>query len=69
VEPGVSAAEAVEAFRALRMPDVSAGGVNLVMAFGAELWRAVAPAEAPADLASFAPVTGADGRGGPCHPA
>src|SRR5436190_7810220 len=30
----------------LRMPSVAAGGVNVVIAFGSDLWRAVAPAEA-----------------------
>ena len=37
----------------LRMPSVAAGGVNVVIAFGSDLWRAVAPAEAPPDLAPF----------------
>ena len=63
--PAVTADEAVKAFRTLRTPDVSAGGVNLVIGFGADLWRAVAPEQAPADLASFEPVAGADGRGAP----
>jgi deferrochelatase/peroxidase EfeB len=44
----VTAAEAVGAFRRLRTPDVSAGGVNLVIAFGADAWREVAPWAAPA---------------------
>jgi porphyrinogen peroxidase len=65
VAPGVSAAEAVAAFRSLRTPDVSAGGVNLVTAFGADLWRAVAPSEAPPDLMAFEPVVGPDGRSAP----
>ena len=37
LKPGVTAAEAVGAFRRLRTPDVSAGGVNLVIAFGAPI--------------------------------
>src|SRR5436190_16740271 len=49
---GVTPAEAVPSFRRLRTPDVSAGGVNLVVAFGADAWRAVAPAEAPASLSA-----------------
>jgi putative iron-dependent peroxidase len=65
LRPGIGAAEAVEAFRGLRTPDVSAGGINLVLAFGADLWRAVAPAAAPGDLAPFAPV----GRGDRAAPA
>jgi hypothetical protein len=55
LKPGVTAAEAVGAFRRLRTPDVSAGGVNLVIAFGADAWREVAPWAAPADLARFTP--------------
>jgi putative iron-dependent peroxidase len=62
LRPGVTAAEAVGAFRRLRTPDVSAGGVNLVIAFGADAWREVAPRAAPADLAGFTPIAGADGH-------
>jgi hypothetical protein len=65
LKPGVTSAEAVAAFRELRTPDVSAGGVNIVIAFGAEAWRGVAPSDAPADLAPFERVTGADGRNAP----
>jgi putative iron-dependent peroxidase len=64
LRPGVSAAQAVDAFRGLRTPDVSAGGVNLVIAFGASVWREVAPSAAPAELAPFEPVAG-DGRSAP----
>jgi putative iron-dependent peroxidase len=62
---GVTPTDAVESFRRLRTPDVSAGGVNLVIAFGADAWREVAPSEAPAQLASFREVTGPDGRRAP----
>jgi porphyrinogen peroxidase len=65
LKPGVKSEQAVSAFRGLRTPDVSAGGVNLVVAFAADLWQAVAPDSAPPDLASFQPVTGKDGRGAP----
>ena len=65
LKPGVTQAQAVSAFRELRTPDVSAGGVNLVLAFGARLWQAVAPDSCPPDLASFEPVIGKDGRGAP----
>ena len=61
LKPGVTAERALAAFRRLRTPDVSAGGVNLVLAFGAGLWRAVAPGAAPADLGPFEPVVGSDG--------
>ncbi len=62
---GVSATQAVDSFRRLRTPDVSAGGVNLVIAFGADAWREVAPQEVPASLAGFRPIEGAGGRGAP----
>jgi putative iron-dependent peroxidase len=65
LKPGVSARRAVSAFRELRTPDVSAGGVNLVLAVGADLWRAVAPEQSPDDLAPFEPITGPDGRHAP----
>lgn len=41
-KPGVTPTQAVAAFGGLRAPDVSVGGVNLVLAFGAGAWRAVA---------------------------
>jgi putative iron-dependent peroxidase len=65
VKPGVTAPDVVTAFRGLRNPDVSAGGVNLVVAFGSELWRGVAPSLAPSDLGPFQPVVGANGRSAP----
>ena len=37
--PGVSATSAAPSFRRLRTPSVSAGGVNLVIAFGAGAWQ------------------------------
>jgi putative iron-dependent peroxidase len=65
LKPGVEPALAVSAFRGLGTPDVSAGGVNLVLAFGAAMWRAVAPAKGPAGLAHFEPVAGSDGHAAP----
>ena len=65
LKPGVDAAQAVAAFRRLRTPDVSAGGVNLVAGFGAELWRSVAPSRAPADLGPFQTINGRDGHMAP----
>ena len=47
---------ATAALSQLRAPAVSAGGINLVIGFGAELWRTVAPDQAPADLAAFTPI-------------
>ncbi len=56
LRPDVRLTSVVEVLGRLRMPSVSAGGVNLVIAFGSDLWRAVAPAEAPPDLAPFRPI-------------
>jgi putative iron-dependent peroxidase len=47
---------ATAALSQLRAPAVSAGGINLVIGFGADLWRTVAPDAAPPDLAPFTPI-------------
>jgi hypothetical protein len=47
IREGVTPVRAVASLRRLRAPQVSSGGVNLVVAFGSELWRAVAPSMAP----------------------
>src|SRR6476659_2182926 len=65
LRPGVSATAAVPSFRRLRTPDVSAGGITLVVGFGADAWREVAPSMTPASLGSFAEVTGPDGHRAP----
>jgi putative iron-dependent peroxidase len=65
LRPGVTPAAAVESFRRLRTPDVSAGGVNLVVAFGAEAWRDVAPEDAPESLHPFPGVDAPEGLGVP----
>jgi porphyrinogen peroxidase len=52
----------VAAVSSLREPRTTMGGVNLVAGFRPELWRAVAPDDAPAELEGFnADLTGADG--------
>jgi putative iron-dependent peroxidase len=56
IRPDVDLSVLASALQALRMPAVSAGGVNLVLAFGADLWRALAPDDAPAELAPFEPI-------------
>ena len=56
VRPDLDLARATAALSQLRAPAVSAGGINLVIGFGSELWRSVAPDHAPADLAPFAPI-------------
>jgi putative iron-dependent peroxidase len=65
LRPGVSARAAIGSFRRLRTPDVSAGGVNLVVAFGSVAWREVAPSHTPASLADFREIVGPDGRRAP----
>ncbi len=65
LRPGVTPQQAVASFGRLRTPEVSAGGVNLVVAFGADAWRAVAPSQAPASLAGFREVAGSEGRRAP----
>jgi porphyrinogen peroxidase len=65
LEPGTTPAAAMAAFRRLRTPDVSAGGVNLVIGFGSDAFRAAAPQQAPLDLTAFRPVAGRDGHGAP----
>jgi putative iron-dependent peroxidase len=46
------------AVAALREPAVTAGGVNLVVAFGTALWSRLAPDDVPAGLRDFAGVDG-----------
>jgi len=54
--------ELVSAVGSLREPRTTMGGVNLVAGFRPELWRAVAPADAPADVSGFdEEVAGPDG--------
>jgi putative iron-dependent peroxidase len=43
----------VSAIAAIREPRTTMGGVNLVTGFRPELWREVAPDDAPADVAGF----------------
>jgi putative iron-dependent peroxidase len=65
LKPGVGLEQAVAVFRRLRTPDVSTGGVNVVIAFGADAWRGVASSMMPDGLARFEPLTGAEGRRAP----
>jgi putative iron-dependent peroxidase len=62
LKPGVRLQRAVAVFRRLRTPDVSSGGVNVVIAFGADAWRGVARSSMPDGLAPFKPVAGTNGR-------
>jgi putative iron-dependent peroxidase len=52
----------VAAVASLREPRTTMGGVNLVAGFRPELWRQLAPADAPADAAGFnADIHGIEG--------
>ena len=48
----------------LSEPSVTGGGSNIVIGFGADLWRRLATS-APGDLGSFEPIQGLDGRSAP----
>jgi putative iron-dependent peroxidase len=52
------------ALHGLREPLVTAGGSNIVVGFGAALWRRLQPDDAPAELADFEAIEG-DGRRAP----
>jgi putative iron-dependent peroxidase len=65
IRQGVLPADVAKSFRRLRSPDVSAGGVNFVIAFGPKMWRQMAPSSAPASLTDFQEVIGSDGRKAP----
>ncbi len=58
----IPAWRALESFRHLRAPDVSAGGVNFVLAFGPNFWLAISADEKPADLAPFQDIRGAGAK-------
>jgi putative iron-dependent peroxidase len=54
----------VEALHGLREPPVTAGGSNIVVGFGAALWRRLNPDDAPSELGPFEAIEG-DGRSAP----
>ena len=59
---GADSASFVKAVADLRPPRTTVGGVNLVVGFRPELWRSVAPQDAPDGVTGFArEVRGADG--------
>ena len=49
----------------LEQPNVSAGGVNLVIAFGPTVWSRLAPDERPAGLGPFREINGLDSKRAP----
>jgi putative iron-dependent peroxidase len=61
---GVTDEQIRAALNGLREPAVTAGGSNIVVGFGAALWRWLEPDAAPAALAPFEPIEG-DGRRAP----
>jgi len=65
LRPGVDDVYAGRLIGQLEQPAVSAGGVNLVVAFGANLWRRLAPDEMPAGLGAFREIVGLDGKRAP----
>jgi putative iron-dependent peroxidase len=61
-EGGDRSGELVRAVSSLREPRTTMGGVNLVAGFRPELWREVAPGDAPSDVIGFGePVIGPGG--------
>ena len=62
--PNVSDADVCAAAKGLREPGVTAGGTNIVVGFGPDLWRRLRPDDAPADLADYEPIRG-DGLSAP----
>jgi putative iron-dependent peroxidase len=66
VRPGAATADVAAAVGRLREPAVTAGGFNLVIGFGADLWARLAPAgDVPPALRPFDPIDGPDGRHAP----
>jgi putative iron-dependent peroxidase len=57
--------EAARVLGRLRGPTVSAGGVNLVVAFSSELWRALAPEQVPEGLGPFQRIGALGGHHAP----
>jgi putative iron-dependent peroxidase len=63
--PGISSDNALASLRRLRAPEVSAGGVNFVIAFAGDFWRQIAPRQVPTDLGRFSEIRGPTGRHAP----
>jgi putative iron-dependent peroxidase len=58
LRPGASDADVCAAVGRLREPAVTAGGSNIVVGFGPDLWRRLRPGDAPDDLAPFRAIEG-----------
>jgi putative iron-dependent peroxidase len=64
LRPEATDDEIAAALGGLREPSVTAGGSNIVVGFGPELWRRLRPDDTPAALAPFTEIVG-DGRRAP----
>jgi putative iron-dependent peroxidase len=62
VAPEASVDEIRAALRHLHEPAVTSGGLNIVMGFGPDLLRRLAPADTPDALRPFAPIDGPGGH-------
>lgn len=58
LRPDATDAAVAAALRGMREPAVTAGGANLVVGFGADLYRRLCPQDAPAELAPFVALDG-----------
>ncbi len=61
LRPDADPRDLVDAVAELREPRATTGGANLVVAYGAELWRRVAPDGVPSGLGPFTTIEGIDG--------
>ncbi len=65
--PGIPGWHALESFSKLRAPDVSAGGVNFVLAFGPDFWLSICANQIPDGLAPFTDIQDANGTLAPAR--
>jgi porphyrinogen peroxidase len=67
LRPDVDMSLVAQALQQLRQPAVSAGGVNVVVAFGSDLWRTLAPDQVPTGLGPFQTVSTLGGHRAPAN--
>lgn len=58
LKAGTDPNRTLEALQSLRQPAVTAGGANIVLAFGPDLWRTIRPDDAPPELRAFPEIGG-----------